>query len=113
MPLCQPHTCFVSHQLAVKITWPRQPERTLQKNLPSGRSQQIATADDFRDVHCCVVDNAGKLITWQSIFSPHNKIAEIRAISTSGPEALRPSLSINEANHLFVRHTKSIVRLRL
>ncbi len=77
MPLGQPHTCLIAHQITVIIIRHRQPERPEQKNLPRRRFQQIRPAHDFRDAHGGIVNHDSQLIRRHVVAPPNNKISKV------------------------------------
>ena len=109
MSLGQPHALFIPHQIAVKVRGRRKTERPLQQDLPRGRLQQIAAAHDFGDPHLGIVDDASQLIARQTVFSPYQKIAKVRAGIASSHKRLRAGVPIDEMNDFSIRYAKTVV----
>src|SRR5256885_10353744 len=77
VPLCQPHTFFVSHQVAMRPRWDRESERLIGQDLPRRAFQQVASADDLRDLHRVVINYTRQLISRNIVAPPDQKIREV------------------------------------
>jgi len=108
MPLRQPHTRLIAHQIAVKIIRHRQPQRAKQQNLPSRRLQQIRPAHHFGDPHGRVVHHHRQLISRHIVAPPNNKIPKV----APRHEPLRPKMQIRKTNLFPIRHPKPPVHPR-
>ena len=102
MPLGQPYPSVITHQVAVIVIRHCKPQRPKQKNLPSGRLQQVRAADHLSNPHSGIVDHDGKLICGNIIPPPDNEVPEILACD----HALLPQMQICEADLFPVRHSK-------
>ncbi len=106
MPLRESHALLVAQQVAVEVLRRGELKRALQQYLPCGGFEQVASADNFRDVRGGIVDNAGKLIARQVVFAPDKVVAKVDA---SG-EGLRPGMEIHEVDDFVVGHAKTVVQ---
>ena len=86
-----------------------QSERSIDKELPRGRSQQILAADDFCDPHCGIIHHNRKLICGNIVVTPDDKIAKV----LSCDQSVRSKLAVNEFNYLSIRHAKTPVHMSL
>ena len=92
MPLRQPHSRLIAHQIAVKIIRRRQPQRPKQKNLPRRRLQQIRAAHDFGDPHRRIVHHHRQLIRRHIVAPPNNEVAEVAPRN----KPLRPEMQVRQ-----------------
>lgn len=61
MPLREPDILFIAQQRAMKICGHWKFQCAEQQRLPRRALEQVCVADDFSDLHGCVVDDHGKL----------------------------------------------------
>src|SRR4029079_12677437 len=86
-----------------------QSERSINQDLPRGRSQQILAADDFCDPHRGIIDYNRKLIRGNIVVAPDDKIAKI----LSCDQPVRSKVAVNEFYCLSILNAKTPVHLRL
>ena len=102
MPFCQADILFVAQQWAVKICRRWISQRADQQQLSCGAFEQVCAADDFSDLHGCIVDNHGKLIRGNIVATPEQKVGEVASGDklllseiTSLKEIVSPSGTLN------------------
>jgi len=66
--------------------------------LSRGALEQIRAADDFSDLHRCVVDNHGKLIRGDIVAPPQQKVGEV----ASGDKLLATEITVVKRDRLAV-----------
>ena len=93
----------------MEVSGRAQTEGTLQKYLPSRRSQQIPTPHHLRDPHRSIVHHAGQLVARQPILPPHQEVSEVRRRLASAPKRLRPKPAVDKLHHGTIRNPKPIV----
>jgi hypothetical protein len=111
VPLCQPHTSLIAHQLAMKVFGRCYTQSALEQYLASGRAQKVLSTHNLRDTHLSVIDDTGELVTRQPISPPNHKVAEVSACPTSREETLGTRISIDKTHDLAIRYTKPIVHI--
>ena len=59
--------------------WRRRLERTIKKELPEGRMEEVRPAHHFSDLHFRVIDYDRELISRNIVFAPDDEIAKVNA----------------------------------
>ncbi len=67
-------------------------QRADQQQLPCGAFEQICAADDFGDLHRCIVNHHGKLIGGDIVATPEQKVGKV----ASGDELLPSEITVVE-----------------
>lgn len=102
MPLRQPFTVLVPHQLAMKKSRRRPAKRPVQQKLARRAHQQVFTPYHLGDLHRRIVHHTGQLIRRHIIMPPDHKIAKILARNIG----LLAKVFIVERNRFTVRNTE-------
>ena len=98
MPFRQADILFVAQQRAMKICWHWISQRADQQQLPCGALEQVCAADDFSDLHGCIVDHHGKLIGGDIVATPEQKVGEV----ASGDELLVSEIAVVKGDRFAV-----------
>lgn len=82
-----------------------QPERAIEEDLARGGLEEVGSANDFRDAHGGVVNDAGKLVGGHVIAPPDEEVSEIG----SSDEMLETEVVVVEGDGLAVRNSETPV----
>jgi hypothetical protein len=105
MSLCEAAAIVVDNELAVEPGGEREAEGAVQENLSGGGLEQVGAADDFRDAHEVIVDDAGELVAGDAVATPDDEVAEVDACG----EAQRAQVLVVEGDDLAVGDTEAPV----
>jgi hypothetical protein len=85
--------------------WRRPPERTIEKQLPKRRAEQVRAAHHFGDLHDCVIDHDGELVSRNVVFPPDDEITK----RNSPNGALRPGAMVDKLQRFAFRNAETPV----
>jgi hypothetical protein len=113
MALGEAGALLVGKELGVEVCRRWKVEGVLEKDLAGGGFEEIAAADYFGDLHCCVVDHAGELVAGKTGivrmvakgFSPNEEVAEVFACG----EGLGAEVLVCETDDGSVGNAKAVV----
>lgn len=96
----------------MKVSWRRQVERLMQRQLPRRTRQEIGASNHVGNALRRIINHARKVIGEDTVAAPHDHIALVRGIEDDLPEAPIPGLHSGKTPEISAQRRVCRVALR-